>query len=175
MMKFEFDRSIASLQRTPAVLDALLIGVPEDWLRADEGKDTWSPYQVIGHLIHNERTDWLPRIKIILSDRADKTFEPFDRFAHLAFDSSIAIGQLLHQFKELRNNSLNEIRALEISSSMLSKTGIHPALGTVNLKELLAAWTIHDLGHIGQITRVMAKQYKGEIGPWKEYLSVLHR
>ena len=174
-MKFDLNKSIEVLERTPNVLKSLLIGVSEDWLRNNEGKDTWSPYNVVGHLIHNELTDWMPRIKIILSEKEDKTFEPFERFAHMEYDQTISIEELLEEFRDLRHESLKELKKLEIDNSTLSRIGIHPAFGEVNLKQLLSTWVVHDLGHIGQIVRVMAKQYKQEVGPWIEYLTVLTR
>ena len=174
-MEFELKKSIEILQRTPQVLNNLLLGISNEWLLNNEGKNTFSPYGVVGHLIHNELTDWLPRIKIILSDREDKAFEPFDRFAHLKKDQNKSIKDLLKEFENLRNQSLAELQNIKLKESMFLKTGIHPALGEVNLRQLLSAWVVHDLGHIGQITRVMAKQYKNEVGPWEAYLGVLHR
>lgn len=175
MIPFELNDSIQMLQRTPSVLESLLIDVPEEWLRNNEGKNSWSPYHIVGHFIHNERTDWLPRIKIILSDAEHKTFEPFDREGHFQYDQSVPIEQALKEFRMLRSNSLSALKKLEIDAIALAKTGIHPAFEAVNLKQLLAAWVVHDLGHIGQITRVMAKQYKEEMGPWEAYLPILNR
>ena len=174
-MEFELKKSLEILERTPDVLDTLLIGISDYWIKNNEGEQTFSPYGVVGHLIHNELADWMPRIKIILSNKEDKTFEPFDRFAHLKKDQGIPIEDLLTHFKGLRNQSLSELSNLKLNKSTLIKTGIHPDLGEVNLKQLLSAWVVHDLGHIGQIVRVMAKQYKSEVGPWIEYLRVLNR
>jgi len=171
--KFELNKSIEVLERTPTVLESLLIGVSDDWIMNNEGGDSWSPHEVVGHLIHNELTDWMPRIKIIFSDRVDKTFEPFDRFAHLNKSQEKSIGELIAAFKDLRIQSLKQLKAFEITDVSLMKTGVHPALGEVNLRQLLSSWVVHDLGHIGQIVRVMAKQYKKEVGPWVEYLGVL--
>ena len=175
MIAFELGKSISILERTPDVLESLLNGISDDWLKNNEGKDTWSPYNVLGHLIHNELTDWMPRIKLILSDKEDKTFEPFDRFAHLEYDQTIPIGRLLKEFGDLRKKSLRELKNLELKETTLSKTGNHPAFGEVNVKQLISSWVVHDLGHIGQMVRVMAKQYKDEVGPWVDYLSILNR
>lgn len=174
-MKFELNKSIEILERTPRVIASLLSGISQDWLSNNEGKDTFSPYDVVGHLIHNELTDWMPRLKIICSEKEDKTFEPFDRFAHFKNDQTIAIEILLETFKKLRKQNLDDLHNFNLNKTTYLKTGIHPALGTVNLKELISAWVVHDLGHIGQIVRVMAKQYKDEVGPWIEYLGVLHK
>lgn len=174
-MEFELEKSIEILQRTPQVLNNLLLGISNEWLLNNEGKNTFSPYEVVGHIIHNELTDWLPRIKIILSNRVEKTFEPFDRFAHLKKDQNIPIDDLLKEFENLRIQSLAELQNFKLKEPMFLKTGVHPDLGEVNLRQLLSAWIVHDLGHIGQIARVMAKQYKNEVGPWAAYLGVLHR
>lgn len=174
-MEFDLNKSIEILERTPGVIESLLSGISQEWIKSNEGKDTFSPFDVVGHLIHNELTDWMPRLKIVLSNKEDKTFEPFDRFAQFKNDQTIPIEVLLKEFKKLRSQSLTELHNLNLDNSDYVKTGIHPAFGEVNLKELLSAWVVHDLGHIGQITRVMAKQYKNEVGPWIEYLGVLHR
>ncbi len=175
MTNFELHKSIEILQRTPAVLEALFIGVSEEWLRKNEGTDTWSPYNIVGHYIHNEVTDWIPRISIILSDSENKIFEPFDRLGHFQYNQTLPINNLLTEFRNLREKSLQTLSGFEIDELMLAKTGVHPAFGEVNLQQLIAAWVVHDLGHIGQITRVMAKQYKNEVGPWVKYLGVLHK
>ncbi|MFK8039434.1 MAG: DinB family protein [Crocinitomicaceae bacterium] len=172
-MKFEINKSIEILDRTPLVLKALLSGLPKDWLRGNEGENTWSPYNIVGHLIHNEKTDWIPRINIILSDSKDKTFIPFDRFAQMRGDQTVSIEYLLDEFKALRIASLDVLKSIPFNKLSLLKKGIHPELGEVTLKALLSAWVVHDLGHISQITRVMAKQYKDEVGPWVEYISIL--
>lgn len=172
-MNFEIDKAVEQLSRTPAVLESLLDGLTQDWLRNNEGPETWSPYDVVGHLIHGEKTDWIPRAKIILSNRSDRTFTPYDRFAQQSADQSRPIHELLIEFKALREENLKVLYALRIDDLKLSKTGIHPELGTVNLKQLLSAWVVHDLGHIVQISRVIAKQFKSEVGPWTAYLRVL--
>ncbi len=172
-MNFDLQKSIEILSRTPFVLEALLSNLSSDWWQNNEGKDSWSPYDVLGHLIHGEKTDWVVRAKIILSDSADKTFEPFDRFAQMQRDEQKTIEDLLQEFKMLRAANIKELQSLAINAQTLSWKGIHPALGEANLKELLSTWTVHDLGHIAQITRVMAKQYQTEVGPWKAYLGIL--
>ncbi|MEO1486862.1 MAG: DinB family protein [Bacteroidota bacterium] len=174
-MEFNLNKSISILERTPAVLRELLTGLQPEWLHGNEGKDTWSPYQVLGHLIHGEKTDWVVRAKIILSDLPDKTFEPFDRFAQDKDNSKPTLDYLLDTFENFRKANLSELKNLKIDESSLGKTGKHPALGVVSLKELLSTWTVHDLGHIAQITRVMAKQYQEEVGPWKAYLGILKK
>ena len=163
---------IEILERTPHTLESLLLNLSDEWLMNNEGENTWSPYDIIGHLIHGERTDWVTRTKIILSNTINKTFEPFDRFAQMNQEEK-PISELLKEFKELRTKNLNVIKALKLTPDDLSKKGIHPDLGEATLQELLSTWVVHDLGHISQVTRVMAKQYKTEVGPWKQYLRIL--
>lgn len=172
-MEFQIDKSIEILSQTPAVLESLLSGVSKDWYMHNEGADTWSPYDVLGHLIHGEKTDWIPRAEIILSDRADKSFIPFDRFAQMEIAQEKSLKILLQEFRELRAANLIKLAALDLSETDLERTGIHPELGEVTLRQLLATWTVHDLGHITQIARVMARQYQGEVGPWTTYLGIL--
>ena len=173
-MKFDLQKSIAILERTPDVLTTMLQGISKEWIHTNEGKDTWSPYDVVGHLIVGEKTDWLVRTKIILSDSENKVFVPFDRFAQLQAKQDIPISELLTEFASLREKNLTELAALQITNEDLNRTGIHPELGEVTLAQLLAAWTAHDLGHIAQISRVMAKQYTNEVGPWKQYLKIVN-
>ena len=172
-MEFQIDKSIEILSQTPGVLESLLSGISKDWYMHNEGAETWSPYDVLGHLIHGEKTDWIPRAEIILSDRADKTFIPFDRYAQMRVGQEKSLKILLKEFRELREANLIKLAALDLSDTELEKTGIHPELGEVTLKQLLATWTVHDLGHITQIARVMARQYQGEVGPWMAYLGIL--
>ena len=173
-MQFDYTKSLEILSSTPDVLECLLSGLSQEWYVHNEGEDTWSPYDIVGHLIHGEKTDWIPRAKIILSDRADKTFIPFDRFAQMKAGQDKPLEVLLREFKALREANLRKLEALNLSESDLEKTGIHPELGEVTLKQLLATWTVHDLGHIAQISRVMARQYKDEVGPWTAYLGILN-
>ena len=174
-MQFDLSKSIEVLERTPTVLKTMLANLSSDWVFSNEGPDTWSPYEVIGHLIHCEKTDWMVRAQIILSDQEDKTFEPFDRFAQLRAGKEKSLEELLEEFQALRKKNLEELKSMQIDEEKLERTGIHPAFGEVKLAQLLSCWTAHDLGHIVQIARVMAKQYKEEVGPWAEYLSVLHK
>ena len=172
-MKFNIDQALEILRNTPTVLESLLIGVSEEWIKSDEGENTWSPYDVIGHLIHGEKTDWLTRTKIILSDAPNKVFEPFDRFAQMTESKEATIQDLLHAFRVLRIQNLDNLVSLQLQETDYLKKGIHPELGEVNLAQLLSTWVVHDLGHIAQISRVMAKQYQTEVGPWEAYLGIL--
>lgn len=170
---FVIDEAVAVLSRTPAMLDALLRGLPEGWLDAHEGEKTWSPFDVIGHLIHGERTDWIPRAKIILHHGDTQPFEKFDRFAQ--FDASLgrSVADLLDEFATLRRESLRELGALHLTSADLDRRGRHPELGIVTLRQLLATWVAHDLDHVVQISRVIALQYSDEVGPWQAYLRII--
>jgi hypothetical protein len=174
-MKFSIDQSIEILQRTPLVLSCLLKGISEEWTMHNEGGETWSPYDVIGHLIHGEKTDWLPRAELILSADREKQFAPFDRFAQFEDSKGKNLAQLLHEFKQLRDANIQRLYALNIGYDDLDKTGIHPAFGKVTLSQLLATWVVHDLDHICQATRVMAKQYQEEVGPWIAFLKILNQ
>jgi hypothetical protein len=172
-MQFSIEETIALLSRTPAVLDRLLRDLPEDWLKGNEGPETWSPYDVVGHLIHGERTDWIPRARIILEHGESRPFDPFDRVAMFRESQGKSIAQLLDEFAALRAKNLRALETMRLDSERLAKTGTHPGLGRVTLEQLLATWITHDLDHIAQIARVMAKQYDTAVGPWKEYLRVL--
>jgi hypothetical protein len=172
-MEFDLDEAVALLSRTPMVLKAMLAGLPPEWTRNNEGPETWSPYDVVGHLIHGEGADWIPRARIILEDGEARPFDPFDRFAQFTESQGKTLEELLAEFAALRERNLDALCELRISAAELEKTGQHPALGRVRLKELLATWVTHDLDHIGQIARTMAKQYTREVGPWKAYISIL--
>lgn len=172
-MQFDLNKSIEILQRTPYVLEMLLDNLPEEWIHSNEGETTWSPYDIIGHLIHGEKTDWISRMKIILSDNENKTFTPFDRFAQFRESEGKTLKQLLNEFKILRDQNIKWLKEKDLSEDDLIKKGMHPELGEATLAQLLATWTVHDLNHIAQIARVMAKQYKTEVGPWIEYLGIL--
>lgn len=163
----------ALLARTPALLDAWLRGLPEGFLVAHEGGETWSPIGVLGHLIHGERTDWMPRILRILQYGDAVAFEPFDRFAQARESAGKSAEDLLDEFAVLRAENLRELAALNFGESDLDRPGLHPALGKVTLRNLLATWAAHDLDHVTQIARVMARQYTGEVGPWRAYLRVI--
>jgi uncharacterized damage-inducible protein DinB len=171
-MNFELNKAIEILSRTPSVISSLLSDLSDDWLHSNEGKDTWSPYQIAAHLVYGEKADWLGRVNIILFND-DKKFIPFDRFAHLAED--MPINEVLSEFKTLRKNNIQTLLSYNITDKMLELKGIHPAFGEVTLRQLLSSWIVHDLGHIAQISRVLAKQYKQETGPWIEYLPILNK
>ena len=170
---FDLVEGIAVLERTPAVLDAWLRGLPDRWLRASEGGDTWSPFDVVGHLVHLERTDWMVRVRRVMAGGEERRFEPVDRFAQLESSVGKDVGQLLDEFAAERAASLTELRGLAIGPAELLLEGEHPALGRVTLRNLLATWVAHDLGHLVQVGRVMARRYRGEVGPWAEYLGVM--
>jgi hypothetical protein len=165
--------AVAILARTPATLDALVRGLPDDWIAANEGDETWSPFDVLGHLIHGERTDWVPRARIILEQGEARAFEPFDRFAQFAESAGRTAASLLDEFAALRQQSLRDLAALQITEADLERRGTHPAFGAVTLRQLLATWVAHDLDHIVQISRVLARQYSDEVGPWRAYLRVI--
>ncbi len=165
--------ALAILKRTPATISALLEGLPDVWVRATEGEGTWSPYDVIGHLIHGERTDWIPRARHILSGDS-RPFQPFDRMAQFTESEGKSLEDLLTIFTELRAHNVAELLAMNLSESDLERTGQHPDLGEVTLGQLLATWVVHDLDHVGQIARTMAKVYVDAVGPWNMYLSILH-
>ena len=172
-MTFELSNGIAVLERTPATLRAMLSGLSPEWTDATEGPDTWSPYGVIGHLIHGERTDWIPRAQIILAQGESRRFTPYDRFAQFRESEGKSLEDLLDEFATLRAANLATLQEWRLDDSLLSLEGEHPAFGAVSLRQLLATWVAHDLGHIVQISRVMAKQYRDAIGPWRQYLSVM--
>ena len=172
-MNFDLERTFDILERTPETLSALLTGLPDEWLLANEGTDTFSPKDVVGHLIGGEKTDWVERTEIILEHGVDRPFTPFDRFSFREDYQDDSLAELLETFRELRSRNLDRIRGLELDETKLELEGTHPELGKVRLRQLLAAWVVHDLGHIRQITRVMAKQYGDAVGPWRQFLRVL--
>lgn len=171
--RFEVDEAVAILARTPATLDALLRGLPDGWIAADEGSETWSPFDVIGHLIHGERTDWMPRARIVLEHGESRTFDVFDRFAQFAASEGRTLASLLDEFASLRRENLRELSALRLTGADLDRRGRHPGLGVVTLRQLLAAWVAHDLDHVVQVSRVLAGQYSDEVGPWRAYLRII--
>lgn len=175
MTDFDLDEACAVLERTPAVLRAWLLDLPDSWLHATEGPDTWSPFDVTGHLIDGEETDWIPRARIILAQGSNRRFVPFDRFRHLERNAGRPVAALLDELGVLRADNLATLRSWRLGEAQLALSGEHPELGRVTLQQLLATWVAHDLGHIAQIGRVMAKRYAGEVGPWQAYLPVLHR
>ena len=167
--------AIAILEHTPQALRALLDGLSPAWTDATEGPDTWSPYVIVGHLIHGERTDWIPRARIILEQRADRRFTPYDRFAQFRESAGKPLAALLDEFSQLRATNVALLRGWNLSDEQLALTGQHPEFGEVTLRQLLATWAAHDLSHLAQATRVMAKQYRDAVGPWQAYLPVMNR
>ncbi|MFN2636512.1 MAG: DinB family protein [Gemmatimonadaceae bacterium] len=172
-MDFDLAEAIPILERTPKVISDLLDELPENWTRVDEGPDTWSPREVVSHLIHGERTDWIPRARIIIKQERYRRFDPFDRFAELK--SERPLGDLLAEFDELRAASVATLKGWDLREKDLELTGEHPEFGTVTMRQLLATWVVHDLSHIAQITRTMARSYTRAVGPWTAYFRVLQR
>jgi hypothetical protein len=174
-MPFRIESAVEVLESTPRTLEAWLAGLSPEWLASNEGPETFSPLDVLGHLIHGEETDWIPRARIILEHGESQPFEPFDRFAFRQKHAGAGLPEVLSLFARLRRENLAALRALDLGPDQLAKRGTHPALGTVTLEQLLATWVVHDLGHLAQIARVMARQYREDVGPWREYLPVLDR
>jgi DinB superfamily len=174
-MTFDLPETLDLLERTPTVVSALLRGTSASWYDINEGPDTWSAFEVVGHLIHADETDWMPRARIILEHGESRPFEPFDRFAQLTRFAGWPLDQLLDKFAELREANLETVRSWRLTEAQLALPGRHPELGAVTLGQLLATWAVHDLNHIAQIARVMAKRYTQEVGVWREYLSILNR
>lgn len=174
-MEFQLTDGLAVLERTPATLAAMLAGLGPQWFDATEGADTWSPYVIVGHLIHGERTDWISRAQIILTQGDDRRFAPYDRFAQFQESAGKSLAILLEDFARLRATNLATLAGWRLTDRELALSGEHPAFGTVTLRQLLSTWVAHDLGHIAQTARVMAKQYREEVGPWRAYLPILDR
>lgn len=172
-MKYTVEQAIEILERTPAVLTALLEGLSDDWIINNEGPETFSPYDVVGHLIHGEKTDWTVRAKMILEFGNTKTFERWNRVAMYEESKDKSLQQLLNEFAAIRKENIIWFTSLQLTETDLDKKGMHPVLGDVTLRHLLSTWVVHDLTHIAQITRVMAKQYKEEMGPWPEFFRIL--
>jgi DinB superfamily len=177
--EFRLADSIALLTRTPATLNSLLRGLPDVWTRSnegrtDDGKETWSPFDILGHLIAGERTDWMARARIILEHGEERAFQPFDRLAQEKESPGKSMGQLLDEFARLRKENIAALQALNLQPQDLARRGKHPALGVCTLSQLLATWTVHDLTHLHQLSRVLAHQYRDAVGPWIAYLGVLH-
>lgn len=174
-MEYRLDQAKEVLRRTPLTLNALLSELPNDWVLANEGPETFSPYDVIGHLIEGEENDWIPRARIILEHGETRPFEKFDRFAMYEKSKGKSLLELLARFEQLRGESLRQLDEMNLTPELLKKQGTHPALGVVTLSQLLSAWVVHDLGHIRQIVRTMAKQYSDAVGPWTAYLTILNK
>jgi hypothetical protein len=170
---FNLDEAVPLLARTPHTLDAWLRDLPDCWTHANEGADTWSPFDIVGHLIHGERTDWMPRARLILAEGDSRPFEPFDRFAQLTASAGKALPEMLDEFAQLRARNVDELVSFRLTDALLDRPGRHPALGAVTLRQLLATWVAHDLDHVMQIARVLATQYADEVGPWRAYLRVI--
>lgn len=174
-MKFDLNKSIEILERTPVILESIMGDLSSSWLKSNEGENTWSPYDVLEHLIFGEKTDWIVRVKIILSQSENKMFEPFDRFAQLKEKINKSVTELISEFKNLRKSNISELKSFELKNKDLELKGIHPEFGEITLEQLISTWVVHDLGHIAQISRVMAKQYETNVGPWKAYLGILNK
>ena len=175
MSDFDLAEAMAILRRTPAVLDEWLRGLSDEWVMENEGPETFSPFDVVGHLIHGEKADWIGRARIILEQGESRPFDPFDRFAMYEESKGKTLPDLLDEFAALRAENLVALEGMALTDEELDRTGRHPELGAVTLRQLLATWTVHDLSHIAQIARVMAKQYKTEVGPWRKYIPLLDR
>ena len=174
-MEFDLTAGTAVLARTPETLRAMLSGLPSEWTDATEGPETWSPYVIVGHLIHGERTDWIPRARIILAQGENRRFTPYDRFAQLRESQGKTLTNLLDEFEQLRRANLEILAEWKLTETQFALEGEHPEFGLVTLRQLLATWVVHDLGHIAQTARVMAKQYREVIGPWRAYLPIVDR
>lgn len=174
-MRFELAQAMEVLERTPSVLRAWLGGLSDDWVLSNYGEETFSPFDVVGHLIHGEEADWMVRALIILEHGEAQPFPPFDRYAMYETSRGKTLNELLETFTQLRKHNLNDLRALQLTPQLLDSLGTHPALGTVTLKQLLATWVAHDLNHLHQIAKAMAYQYRHDVGPWREYLTFLPR
>jgi len=172
-MEHNLAKTMSLLTRTPATLNALLRDLPEEWTSGHEGADTWSPFDIVGHLIHGERTDWMPRVKRILQRGESQPFDPFDRLAQERESQGKSLDQLLDEFARLRSENLRDLRGMHLTEDQLALRGRHPAFGVCTLSQLLATWAVHDLTHLHQISRVMAHQYREAVGPWSVYLGVL--
>jgi len=172
-MPLILDDTISLLARTPITLNTLLRDQPEIWTHRNEGDNTWSAYDVIGHLAHGERADWIPRVKCILQHGDTQAFEPFDRFAQTRESEGKSLAQLLDEFSQLRAENLATLRAMNLQPSDLDRNGLHPSLGRVTLSQLLATWAAHDMTHLHQVSRILAHQYRETVGPWSQYLGVL--
>src|ERR1700730_45401 len=173
LTEFNLAETAAGLARTPATMDALLRRLPNTWVLCNEGKDTWSAFDILGHLICGERTDWMPRVRVLLENGEARPFDPFDRFAQSRESQDKTLEQLLDEFARLRSENLASLQALNFQPEDLTLRGTHPALGVVTLSQLLATWAVHDLTHVHQLSRVMAHRYGEAVGPWSAYLGVL--
>ncbi len=174
-MNFKLEQALEILERTPATLESLLIGLSNDWLVCNEGEGTWNASEVVGHLIEGERTNWIPRLKWLLREGESQPFPPFDRYSHVSAASTDSIDSKLSEFKAIRLQNTAKLRTLIDSEELLESIGAHPAFGAVKARELVATWAVHDLTHIAQIVRVLAERYRQDVGPWVAYLGILNR
>ncbi|RKE98977.1 DinB family protein [Ichthyenterobacterium magnum] len=174
-MTYTIKNALEILKQTPKTLKSFLVNLSDDWIYCNEGNDTWSAFDIVGHLIHGEKTDWIPRLEIIMNASENKTFTPYNRFAQFEDSKGKTLAELLAEFSELRKNNIIYLKSLNLFEEQLDLKGIHPELGEVTLRQLLASWVTHDLGHMAQIARVMAKQYKNEVGPWAAYITILNK
>ncbi|GAM13219.1 DinB family protein [Mesobacillus selenatarsenatis] len=174
-MVFNMNDAIEILERTPGTLEALLSGLSEGWVYSNEGEGTWNPSEVIGHLVDGEKYNWIPRLKIMLGETDDKRFPAFDRFSHLKDYNHLSIEEKLSEFSSLRKESIKKLKELIVDDKQFVLTGVHPEYGEVEARQLIATWAVHDLTHLSQITRVLAKRYTKEVGPWKSYLGILNK
>lgn len=174
-MNFEIDKALTILHRTPSALRALLIDLPREFVNSDGDPENWRPFDVVGHLIEGERTDWLPRAQIILEEGEGRPFTPFDRFAQFERNAGKVLEELLDEFDELRRQNLEILESWQLTPADLEKSGQHPEFGPVTLKQLLATWVVHDVSHLAQVSRGLAEVYAEEVGPWQAYLPILHR
>jgi len=172
-MEFEVAAARQILERTPAMLEALLVGLSDDWLDATEGPDSWSPRQVVAHMLGGEREDWIPRVRLILGSEEPPPLPPFDRAAEINASGHRPIGELVAEFGACRRAGLRELSTIRLDDAALSRTGLHPEFGRVDVRQLLSTWAVHDLTHLVQIERTMAKQYAAAVGPWRAYLRIL--
>jgi hypothetical protein len=171
-MQFDLEKALPVLERTPLVIESMLYGLADEWIFSNEGGDTWSPIMIVAHLVYGEKTDWIPRTKIILGE-GSKVFEPFDMKGHIKEAEGKTLSELLDAFKIQRKDNLLALKEMNLTEELLESTGVHPVLGPVTLRHLLASWVVHDLTHIHQLSRVMAKQYDEAVGPWKQFMGVL--
>jgi hypothetical protein len=174
-MEYSVSDALTLLAQTPKILDALVRNLPEPWLRGNEGPDTWSPFEVVGHFVYGEQVNWIQRARVILDHGETQGFPPFNRTGMYDISVGKNVGELLDEFSVLRARNLELLKALNLDAAKLELTGKHPEFGQVKLRQLLATWVAHDFGHLAQINRVLAKQYKEAVGPWVQYLSVMRR
>lgn len=172
-MKFSLEKSIEILSQTPATVNSLLGNLSDEWTLSDDNKDNWSPFDVVGHYLHAEQTDWIPRAEIILKQGENRAFEPFDRFAQFEISKGKTLTELLENFAAERRESLETLESWDLTDEQLQLKGIHPEFGEVTLEQLISTWVVHDLTHIRQLVQVLAKNYSENVGPWKDYLSIL--